>query len=71
MRELRLKESHIRFGEGSTREVGETARDLIGGTRAFVLTDTHCEKIAKTVRRSLKGTVAEITESPCPMATVA
>ena len=54
MRELRLKESHIRFGEGSTREVGETARDLIGGTRAFVLTDTHCEKIAKTVRRSLK-----------------
>ncbi len=62
MREFRLKGTRIRIGRDTTREVGHATRELLGGTRAFLLTEEPCEKIARTVRRSLREAGYRVTQ---------
>lgn len=53
MREIRLFETRILLWRGAAAEAGENVRAIAGGTRAFVLTDRNCRKIAEIVRLSL------------------
>ncbi len=54
MREIRLFDTRIFLWRGASAEVGENVRAIAGGTRAFVLTDRNCRKIAEIVRLSLQ-----------------
>lgn len=53
MREIRLFDSRILLWRGAAAEIGENVRAIAGGTRAFVLTDRNCRRIAEIVRLSL------------------
>ncbi|MBI2901262.1 MAG: hypothetical protein HYY17_13850, partial [Planctomycetes bacterium] len=66
MREITLLGTRIFVWRGASAEAGENVRVIAGGTRAFLLTDRNCRKIADVVGLSLRHAGYRVSRCDLP-----